>query len=284
MASNMKAVKLRMKSIESTRQITKAMELVAASKLRRAKERADATLPGFKILRDTLIDIASGNTDFSSVYTKPSKKSDRWCYVVIAGDRGLAGGYNSNLFKTVAALSADKDYMVIPIGKKAQEYYVRNGVEIINDTYKSVEDLSISDCFEISGYICDQFRKGTFGHVVLCYTEFENMLTMTSKSISMLPLSDFVSEEEGHAVKNVIEYMPTPEEVFDSIVPEYLTSIIYDGLCESFASELAARRTAMDSATKNAEDMLKELELNYNRARQASITQEITEIVAGASV
>lgn len=283
MASNMKAVKLRMKSIESTKQITKAMELVAASKLRKAKERAEATLPGFRILRNTLIDIAVGNKDFASPYVRPSK-SEKWCYIVIAGDRGLAGGYNSNLFKSVKAQTEGKDYIVMPIGKKCHEYFNRIGAEILSDRYKTVSAISISECFSISKYICNRYKEGLFGHVVLCYTEFENMLTMTNKSISMLPLNDFASEEEGHEVKNVIEYSPNPEDVFNTIVPEYLANIVYSGVCESLASELAARRTAMDSATKNAEEMLDKLELFYNRARQASITQEITEIVAGASV
>ena len=134
MAANMKAVKLRMKSIQSTMQITKAMELVASSKLRRAKERADASRPYFHTLRDTLADIAAGNTDFSSVYTR-SGKSGRWCYVVVAGDRGLAGGYNANLFKEMEAQMAGKDCIVLPNGKKALEYYKRRKVEILTEEF-----------------------------------------------------------------------------------------------------------------------------------------------------
>lgn len=284
MASNMKAVKLRMKSIDSTRQITKAMELVAASKLRKAKDRAEAITPGFNILRHTLRDIAQSNSDFTSVYTKASK-SDKRCYIVIAGDRGLAGGYNNNLFKFVDAKSKGRKYSVVPIGKKAYEYYSKRNVEIVTDQYKEVSDVSVADCFSAAKLICDAYKEGRYGHFRLFYTEFQNMLTMVTRRIPLLPLEDFDKKTENEEVsKSVIEYSPNAEEVFKLIVPEYIAFVLYSGICESLASEYAARRTAMDAATKNADEMLENLELYYNRARQANITQEITEIVAGANV
>lgn len=284
MASNMKAVKLRMKSIDSTRQITKAMELVAASKLRKAKDRAEAITPGFNILRHTLRDIAQSNSDFTSVYTKASK-SDKRCYIVIAGDRGLAGGYNNNLFKFVDAKSKGRKYSVVPIGKKAYEYYSKRDVEIVTDQYKEVSDVSVADCFSAAKLICDAYKEGRYGHFRLFYTEFQNMLTMVTRRIPLLPLEDFDKKTENEKVsKSVIEYSPNAEEVFKLIVPEYIAFVLYSGICESLASEYAARRTAMDAATKNADEMLENLELYYNRARQANITQEITEIVAGANV
>ena len=284
MASNMKAVKLRMKSIDSTRQITKAMELVAASKLRKAKDRAEAITPGFNILRHTLRDIAQSNSDFTSVYTKASK-SDKRCYIVIAGDRGLAGGYNNNLFKFVDAKSKGRKYSVVPIGKKAYEYYSKRDVEIVTDQYKEVSDVSVADCFSAAKLICDAYKEGRYGHFRLFYTEFQNMLTMVTRRIPLLPLEDFDKKTENEKVsKSVIEYSPNAEEVFKLIVPEYIAFVLYSGICESLASEYAARRTAMDAATKNADEMLENIELYYNRARQANITQEITEIVAGANV
>ena len=284
MASNMKAVKLRMKSIDSTRQITKAMELVAASKLRKAKDRAEAVTPGFNILRHTLRDIAQSNSDFTSVYTKASK-SDKRCYIVIAGDRGLAGGYNNNLFKFVDAKSEGQKYSVVPIGKKAYEYYSKRDVEIVTEQYKEVSDVSVADCFSAAKLICDAYKDGRYGHFRLFYTEFQNMLTMVTRRIPLLPLEDFDKKTENEEVsKSVIEYSPNAEEVFKLIVPEYIAFVLYSGICESLASEYAARRTAMDAATKNADEMLENLELYYNRARQANITQEITEIVAGANV
>lgn len=285
-AANMKAVKLRMKSIQSTMQITKAMELVASSKLRKAKERADASRPYFRILRNTLQDIAAGNTDFSSSYTKAGA-NEKWCYVVIAGDRGLAGGYNSNLFKEMESQVKGKEYCVLPIGRKAVEYYKRRGITLVTEDFAEAGDISISDCFEMAKLLCGAYSLGEYGHVALCYTSFISMLSQKPGSTSLLPLEDLGSDEEGNkpdpkAIRDLILYEPDSETVFDAIVPEYLAGLLYGAMCESVASELAARRTAMDAATKNAGEMIEQLSLYYNRARQASITQEITEIVAGA--
>lgn len=284
-ANNMKAVKLRIKSVQSTMQITKAMELVASSKLRKAKERAEVCRPYFRTLYETLKEIAVNNTEFNSVYAAESK-SNKYCYVVIAGDRGLAGGYNANLFKCMEADSAGRDYMVLPIGKKAVEYYSRKEVEAVTEEFGEVADISVGDCFEIAHLLCKEFRKGTFGHIQLCYTGFVSMLSQKPDVFSILPLTDIKEEaekrEKASVSRNLILYEPGSTEVFDAIVPEYLAGLIYGAVCESQASELAARRTAMDAATKNAGEMIDQLNLYYNRARQASITQEITEIVAGA--
>lgn len=285
MAANMKAVKLRIKSVQSTMQITKAMELVASSKLRKAKERAEVCRPYFRTLYETLKEIAVNNTEFNSVYAAESK-SNKYCYVVIAGDRGLAGGYNANLFKCMEADSAGRDYMILPIGKKAVEYYSRKEVEAVTEEFGEVADISVGDCFEIAHLLCKEFRKGTFGHIQLCYTGFVSMLSQKPDVFSILPLTDIKEEaekrEKASVSRNLILYEPGSTEVFDAIVPEYLAGLIYGAICESQASELAARRTAMDAATKNAGEMIDQLNLYYNRARQASITQEITEIVAGA--
>lgn len=285
MAANMKSVKLRIKSVQNTMQITKAMELVASSKLRKAKERAETCRPYFKELHQTLRDISEGNTDFTSVYAKKAA-SDRYCYVVIAGDRGLAGGYNSNLFKKLEADGEGKDYVVLPIGKKAVEYFHRKGVECVTESFAEIADVSVADCFEIANILCKEFREGRFGHIELCYTTFVSMLTQRPDVLCMLPLTDvaeaFKTDQPRTESRNLILYEPSAQEVFDAIVPEYLAGLIYGGVCESMASELAARRTAMDAATKNAGEMIDQLNLYYNRARQASITQEITEIVAGA--
>lgn len=284
MAANMKAVKLRIKSVQNTMQITKAMELVASSKLRKAKERAETCRPYFRTLHKTLQDIAAENTDFSSVYAKEAGSS-RCCYVVIAGDRGLAGGYNANLFKCLEADSEGKDFVVLPVGKKAVEYCNRRRLEILTDSFAEIADVSVADCFEMANLLCREFRNGSFGHIDLCYTSFVSMLSQQPEVFSMLPLTDIAGEqkrEKKQGFRELILYEPDSEQVFDAIVPEYLSGLIYGGVCEGFASELAARRTAMDAATKNAAEMIDQLNLYYNRARQASITQEITEIVAGA--
>ena len=283
MAANMKSVKLRIKSVQSTMQITKAMELVASSKLRKAKERAETCRPYFKTLHGTLQDIALGNTDFSSVYAREAF-SEKYCYVVIAGDRGLAGGYNANLFKCLEADSAGKDFVVLPIGKKAVEYVRRKGIPCITEQFAEIADISVADCFEMANLLCGEFAKGNFGHIELCYTKFVSMLSQQPEVFSMLPLTDLAEEadEDRKAVRSLILYEPDSAEVFDAIVPEYLAGLVYGGVCEGLASELAARRTAMEAATSNAEEMIEKLNLYYNRARQASITQEITEIVGGA--
>lgn len=282
MAANMKSVKLRIKSVQSTMQITKAMELVASSKLRKAKERADTCRPYFRELYRTLQDIASENTEFSSVYAKKAI-SDRYCYIVLAGDRGLAGGYNANLLKRLEAESEGKDFVVLPIGKKAVEYVQRKKIDCVTEAFAEIADISVADCFEIAHLLCEEFKKGKFGHIELCYTTFVSMLSQQPEVSSLLPLTDLAKrEEEGEKTRNLIWYEPNSVEVFDAIVPEYLAGLIYGGVCESLASELAARRMAMESATGNAEEMIDKLNLYYNRARQASITQEITEIVGGA--
>lgn len=281
MAANMKAVKLRMKSVQSTMQITKAMELVASSKLRKAKERAETCYPYFTELHETLKTIANGNTEFTSVYAKAAE-NNKYCYIVMAGDRGLAGGYNSNLFKAFEAESAGKDYVVLPIGKKAVEYFKRMHAEILTEEFAEISEISVSGCFEIAKLLCKEFSEDRFGHIKLCYTKFVSMLTQQPEVVSLLPLTDLAMEEDLSDRKDLILYEPDSNTVFDAIVPEYLAGLIYGGVCEGFASELAARRTAMDAATKNAGEMIEKLNLYYNRARQASITQEITEIVAGA--
>ncbi|MBQ6589606.1 MAG: ATP synthase F1 subunit gamma [Butyrivibrio sp.] len=285
MAGSMKAVKLRIKSVQSTMQITKAMQLVAASKLRKAKERADESKPYLETMLTTLTDIANGNTDFQSIYTKPGENDGKWLYVVIAGDRGLAGGYNSNLFKYVEAEIKDKsDVTVLPIGKKSVEFFKHRNIPILTEEYGEVAKTTISDCFQIAKIICGSYGGEGFGHVFLCYTNFVSMLSQVPTATSLLPLSDLSSEEKASdgKPKDLILYEPDSETVFDAIVPEYLAGILYTSINISYASELAARRTAMEAATDNAEEMIETLSLYYNRARQASITQEITEIVAGA--
>ena len=285
MAANMKAVKLRIKSVQSTMQITKAMQLVAASKLRKAKEKADLSKPYLKILKGTLTDIANGNTDFQSPYTK-APANEKWLFVVIAGDRGLAGGYNSNILKFMENIVKDKEEVsILPIGKKTVEYCKMKHIPIFSEEYAEAAKVAISDCFEIGRLLCDAYKKKEYGHIFLCYTNFISMLSQVPEASSMLPLSDFEVEDEGAekgTPKHLILYEPDSETVFNSIVPEYLAGLLYSAINVSVASELAARRTAMEAATDNAEEMIETLSLHYNRARQAGITQEITEIVAGA--
>ncbi len=278
--ASMKDIKLRIKSVESTMQITKAMELVASSKLRRAKERAERTRPYFETLHTTLTDIAYANREFSSPYVhkRPVKKT---CYVLIAGDRGLAGGYNANVFKAAAADMGGDPVCVVPIGKKALEHAHRRGWEILTEHYDVAEDVSLGGCFELAKMLCTGFCKGEFDQVKVVYTNFVSMLSQQPAVLKCLPLN-YDRTQAKNDPQAMTMYEPSSEAVYDAIVPEYVGGILYGAMAESVASEMGARRTAMDAASKNAEEMIGDLSLRYNRARQGAITQEITEIVAGA--
>ena len=271
-----KEIKTRIRSMESTKQITKAMEMVAASKLRRAQAQVISSRPYFEILYAAIQDILSQNQERESVYLKP-RPVKKTLYVVIAGDRGLAGGYNSNILKLVAAHMQGKDAHVLPIGKKAMDYFRSHQVSMLSDAYGNAEDISVGDCFTISKLLCKAYLAGEADEIHLAYTRFDSVLSQTATTMQLLPL-----QAEAKAAQSTMEYEPDSETVLGTIIPEYLGGIFYGALCESRASEQAARRTAMDSATQNAEEMIADLSLQFNRARQAAITQEITEIVAGS--
>lgn len=276
-ASSMKDIKNRIKSVSGTMQITKAMELVATSKLRRAKEKALLSAPYFEILKNTLDDIAKNNTDFSSVYTK-KRENNKKCFVVIAGDRGLAGGYNINLLKKLMSESGE-NFVVFPIGRKANEFFSKNEELVIKNNYHITEAVDIGDCDEIGRLLAEEFKKGTFDELYISYTEFVSVLTQEPKIKKVLPV---VVENEKEKSREMIIYETGAESVFEKIVPEYISGMIYGAISEAQASEFAARRSAMENANKNAAEMIDNLNLHYNRARQAMITQELTEIVSGA--
>ena len=275
-----KEIKNRIRSMESTKQITKAMEMVAASKLRRAQAQVANSRPYFEILRDTIDNIVDHNLELTSPYLK-ERTGNKVIYVVIAGDRGLAGGYNSNVLKMVMAEIKDKDATVLPIGKKALDFFKTKKVPVLTDAYAEAASVSIGDCFSISKQLSKAFKNGEFDEVHVAYTNFISVLSQTPDTMKLLPLVRDENRAKPDSIA-VTMYEPGCEEVFEAIVPEYLGGIVYGALCESRAAEQAARRTAMDSATSNAEDMIADLSLKFNRARQAAITQEITEIVAGS--
>lgn len=272
---SMKAIKNRIKSVENTRQITKAMQLVATSKMRKAKERIEASRPFFDTLSEALSEISNSVRDFSSPFTSVAKEG-KACHIVIAGDRGLAGGYNSNLFKSLDYKDGD---IIFPIGKKVVEYFGKKDVTFFTTAYQIAADVGITDCNSIGQALADAFEKGEFTSLDIYYTGFVNVLSQVPASKEILPI---LPSKENAAKKALIEYDPSPEAVFAKIIPHYISGIIYGAVCESIASELSARRTAMENATDNAGEIIDNLSLTYNRARQAAITQELTEIVAGA--
>ena len=274
-----KEIKNRIRSMESTKQITKAMEMVAASKLRHAQARVLNSRPYFEILHETIVDIVSANSDFSSAYllSRPVKKS---LYVVIAGDRGLAGGYNSNILKLAEGEFADKNVSVLPIGKKAVDYFRAHKVPMLTEQYGAAAEMQVGDCFSVAKQLCKMYLAGEVDEIYIGYTNFVSVLSQTPAVMQMLPLTGHKSG--GTSKPSDILYEPGSEEVFSAIVPEYVGGMLYGALCESRAAEQAARRTAMDAATQNADEMIADLSLKFNQARQAAITQEITEIVAGS--
>ena len=282
MAGSMKDIKLRIKSVESTMQITKAMELVASSKMRRAKERVEHSRPYFETLHETLTKIAAADPRARNPYLRRDEIK-RTLLIVIAGDRGLAGGYNSNVLKQAGA--EEGKVVVLPIGKRSAEYFVHHEVPLFTQEVLLAAEISVGECFQLSRQITEGYRKGEYDAVKICYTRFDSMMTQTATTMEVLPLSiEPTEQQKAEARRSRILYKPSSEEVFSAIIPEYVAGIVYGAVCESVASELAARRTAMDAATKNAGEMIDHLNLYYNRARQAAITQEITEIVAGAEI
>ncbi len=279
-----KEIKNRIRSMESTKQITKAMEMVAASKLRRAQARIVNSRPYFEILYSTIQEIATSNRDFSSPYLE-GRSVDKRLYIVIAGDRGLAGGYNSNILKMVYSQMGQTDAVVLPIGKKAVDFFKSKNVPILTDTYAEAAAVGIGDCFSIAKTLSGGFLSDEYDEVILAYTNFVSVLSQVPETLELLPLKNLPKPEPSEDTpKRLCDtvYEGDVEEVFASIVPEYLGGVLYGALCESLAAEQAARRAAMDSATQNAEEMIGDLSLKFNRARQAAITQEITEIVAGS--
>ena len=281
-SGNMKDIKRRIKSVQSTMQITKAMELVASSKMRHAKERALGARPYFNALYQTITHLAGATRGSESVYTRPREVKNS-LYIVIAGDRGLAGGYNSNVLKQADA--QEGPVIVLPIGKRSAEYFAHHEADLFTDEVLLAAEISVGECFSLSRKITEGFLKGNYDAVKICYTRFDSMMTQTAATMEVLPLTIEPTEEQKAAARrSQILYKPSSEEVFRAIIPEYVAGIVYGAVCESVASELAARRTAMDAATKNAGEMIDHLNLYYNRARQAAITQEITEIVAGAEI
>lgn len=284
-SANMKDIKRRIKSVESTMQITKAMELVASSKLRKAKQKADKARPFFNTLYDTMCKITSDCRNIKSPFTtKRAVKSV--LMVVIAGDRGLAGGFNANVLKpalkkAVEYKSLGIDVKILPIGKKAVEFFEKREYKLMGKYLGIGEIMSIYKAMTIADTIVHYYCDKEFDKVELYYTTFISALSQEAKTMEILPFVPQKREESKAIV--LTEYEPSPEDVFNDIVPKYLSGLIFGAVVDSFASEQAARRTAMESASDNASDMIDDLSLIYNRARQATITQEISEIVSGAT-
>lgn len=283
--ANLKDIKRRIKSVESTMQITKAMELVASSKLRRAKEKAERAEPFFNMLYQMMCQIVAESGDFRSTFLQ-HHTGGAVLLIAIAGDRGLAGGFNSNVFKQVQIRmeelrTAGREPVVIAIGRKAVEYFQRRNVRILAEFENIGEDITVYKALDIAERIVTLYEKGDVQAVELIYTNYVSPLVQEAHHMHVMPVEHLEHAPGGyHALTT---YEPSPEAVFDALIPKYLAGMLYCAVIESFAAEQAARRLAMENATDNATEMITDLSLVYNRARQSAITQEITEIVSGAN-
>lgn len=288
--ATMRDIKRRKESVSSTGQITRAMKLVATVKLQKAKNRAESSKPYFNQMYKTVNSILSksGDIDHSYMQGNDSKKK---AVIVITSNRGLAGGYNSNVIKLLTKderFGADNT-VIYAVGKKGAAIFNRLGYEIKNDYSEAINAPLFADAAEIGRDILSGYENGEFGEIYLAYTIFKNTVTHIPTLIQLLPMAKDEAEaseslEESDTDKlTLMNYEPEAEETLAMIVPKYINSLIFGALVESVASENGARMQAMDSATNNADDMIADLTLKYNRARQSAITQELTEIIAGSA-
>ena len=280
--ASMRDIKRRRDSIQSTEQITKAMKLVSTVKLQKSKNRAESSKPYFNLMYDTISSILRKSGNLNHKYLKPGD-SQKKAVIAITSNRGLAGGYNNNIVKLISAELPAGDTLVYAIGRKGRDGLLRKGFEVHADYSEVINEPLYRYAADITLELLDAFARGEIGEIYLAYTSFKNTVTHIPRLIKLLPVEMEVKAEDSGKAQALMTYEPEEEEVLDSIIPKYMSSLIYGALLEAVASENGARMTAMDNATSNAEEMIEALSLQYNRARQGAITQELTEIVAGAN-
>ena len=282
--ASLREIKNRINSTSSTKKITSAMEMVSAFKMNKAEQNAKSFVPYMEKIQEVVASIASGNVDADHpmLQSRPIKKTG---YVVITSDRGLAGPYNSNilrnLYRTIQERHRSKDeYVVIPLGKVGTEFCKRMELPIAKSIVGLDDQPEFAEIKEITSYAVNLFEDEEVDELYLHYNHYVSAITQEVTETKLLPLTNI--NEEGKQL-STYEYEPDQEAILNTILPQYAESLIYGALLDGKASEHASRMTAMRSATDNAEDLIDDLTLSYNRARQAAITQEITEIVSGAS-
>lgn len=279
--ASMRDIKRRKGSVQSTQQITKAMKLVSTVKLQRAKGRAERSKTYFSCMYDTVASMLSKAGNIDHPYLRAASNGKKGI-IVITANRGLAGGYNSNIVKLVKNGEFDKEEVVVyAVGSKGRDALAKFGFAVREDYSDMIEEPAYADAMTISNRVLEDFAAGEIGEIYVAYTGFKNTVTHVPTLLKLLPIKveDERKEDENKAV---LEFEPETEEAVDLIIPKYITSLIYGAMIEAVASENGARMQAMDNATSNADEMINQLSLLYNRARQSSITQELTEIIAGA--
>ena len=285
--ATMREIKRRRVSIQNTQQITKAMKLVSTVKLQRAKTRAENSKAYFKYMYKTITSMLAkaGNVNHPFVQGNSSKNV---AVVTVTSNRGLAGGYNANIIKLVTGSDiAKEDARIYSVGKKGADGLSRKGYQVVTENPDYIDEPTYAQAQELSRRLLNDFEKGEIGEIYVAYTEFKNTVTHIPKLVKLLPVeaSDVQEDEEMSAIDKItpMNFEPSEEEAIALLIPKYVTSILYGAFVEAVASENGARMQAMDSATNNAEEIISDLELKYNRARQGAITQELTEIIAGAN-
>jgi len=299
--ASMREIKTRIKSIKETRQITKAMKLISAAKLKKARQQLEQTLPYFSKVKNTIANIlmhSANKEDLENVFfdLRKDKEGKKTGFIVLSGDKGLAGGYNHNILK----LAEDKirqstNPLLFVAGHMGRNYFSRNNFNLFKNFDYPVQNPTVYRAREIADIVLELFRTGELDEVYLLYTRMISAITLEPLVMKLLPLDlEALTEDISHneraeeekseiLVDDLFDYEPSPKAVFDVLIPKYVKGILYGALVQAYTSEQSARMSAMDSATSNADDMLQSLNLYYNRARQAAITQEISEIVGGAS-
>ena len=283
--ASMRDIKRRRTSVQSTQQITKAMKLVSTVKLQKARTRAEESKPYFDCMYATMTSLLAkaGNINHPYLNADDSKKK---AVIVVTSNRGLAGGYNSNVVKMVTENEAftKENIRIYAVGGKGLELLKHKGYDIVADYSEMIEEPSYDDAKSITKRLLTDFENGEIGEIYLIYTFFKNTVSHIPTMIKVLPaeVQEEAGEEDAKAQLTPMNFEPEAEEAISLLVPKYISSILYGAFVEAVASENGARMQAMDSATSNAEEMIDDLELKYNRARQGAITQELTEIIAGA--
>ena len=302
-----KEIKRRRSSIESTRQITRAMKLVATVKLQHTKEKAQSSVPYFECMYNTVTNILTKSKNVNHKYLIPNENGKK-ALLVFSSSRGLCGGYNANIFKKLFDKNSPykftkEDTLIYSAGSKAKDMFKSKGFTIERDYSDDMEEIEYDDAFRISKEMLSDFTAGKINEIYIAYTFFKNTVVHIPRLIKLLPidLEDIKIQDEETELMNkkanfnlyqseysdkenlIMNYEPNDETILDLVVPKYLSAIIYGAQTASIASENGARMTAMDSATNNADELISELSIQYNRARQSAITSEITEIIAGAN-
>lgn len=282
--ATMREIKRRRGSIQSTQQITKAMKLVSTVKLQKARGRAENSKSYFEYMYKTVTSMLAKAGDVDHPYLQGGT-SDNIGIVVITSNRGLAGGYNANIVRMIMASELPKEKVrLYTVGRKGADGLARKGYTIAADYSDVIDEPTFADARQMGKQLLTDFANGEIGEIYVAYTEFKNTVSHVPKLMKLLPVNpeDLQAEQDAKNEITLMKFEPSEEEAISLLIPKYMTSILYGAFVEAVASENGARMQAMDAATNNAEEIINDLELKYNRARQGAITQELTEIIAGA--